>query len=502
MAIATTTEHAEGGRAALTAQLSSHGLSRWGGDVVEEFLLQLRGASGRKVYREMADNCPITGALLQAIEMAVRAVSWRVQPGSESSQDIEIAEFVESCLSDMSFTWEDTLTDILSFLEYGWAISELVYKRRGGDVRNPMQRSRYTDGRIGWRKLVTISQETLDRWDFDDDGGIQGIWQRVPGEVGDRYIPIDKALLFRTTARKNNPEGRSILRNAYTTFLYRKNVMEIMGIGLERDLTGLPLITAPPDFDLNGRDAESVATRDVLQQIVRDLKVDEQAGVILPFGFTLELLASPGSRQHNVVEILNYLDRRIAITALAQFILLGLEKTGSFALSESQTDLFTLSLTGWIDSLAEVFNLHAIPRLLRLNGMQADVPPKLAHGVIGSPNLSELADYVQKLTGAGALNPDDEVEQYLRQVANLPEMSEVKPEEPPRPSLARERIIRQRRDLLSDEQTLREVGYKDDAIRRILQEKRTGKLADTNIGEALLQAFERGGLTTGDREGG
>jgi hypothetical protein len=74
-----------------------------------------------------------------------------------------------------------------------------------------------------------------------------------------------------------------------------------------------------------------------------------------------------------------------------------------------------------VDSIEDIFNEHAIPRLIALNGWPADRCPKLAHGDIQTPNLAALADYISKLQGAGVnLLPDDALENYLRRVAGLP----------------------------------------------------------------------------------
>ena len=42
------------------------------------------------------------------------------------------------------------------------------------------------------------------------------------------------------SARGDNPEGRSILRNAYFSWYFEKKIAEIEGIGIARDLAGLP----------------------------------------------------------------------------------------------------------------------------------------------------------------------------------------------------------------------------------------------------------------------
>ena len=184
------------------------GLRHSGGFVQEEYLRELSGDRWLEAVREMADD-PTVGAILFAIEMLLRRVPLSVQPADDGPVAAELAQFVEECLGDMSQDWRDILAEILTMIPYGWAYLELVYKRRGGDVDDPERRSAYADGRIGWRKWSIRSQETRDRWEFDAGGGVQGMWQRLDGG-GTVFVPIAKALLFRTNPRKGNPEGRAL----------------------------------------------------------------------------------------------------------------------------------------------------------------------------------------------------------------------------------------------------------------------------------------------------
>jgi hypothetical protein len=115
--------------------------------------------------------------------------------------------------------------------------------RSGSDPhqKDGKTRSKYTDGKIGWRKMPIRSQETLQRWVFDESGGNMGMVQLAPPKYETTFLPIEKCLLFRSTTIKNNPEGRSFLRNAYRPWFYKKRLEEIEGIGIERDLAGLPV---------------------------------------------------------------------------------------------------------------------------------------------------------------------------------------------------------------------------------------------------------------------
>jgi hypothetical protein len=156
------------------------GLKRSGGYVQDEFLRELHGRKGMETLREMANNDATVGAFLFAVNMLCRRVTWSVAAASDDQPDAEAASFLQSCLGDMSHSWEDFITDVLSMLPYGFAPHEIVYKQRQGANNNPTKRSKYNDGMIGWRKLAVRSQESLERWQFDDHGGLTGMWQLPP----------------------------------------------------------------------------------------------------------------------------------------------------------------------------------------------------------------------------------------------------------------------------------------------------------------------------------
>jgi hypothetical protein len=414
-------------------EIGSSGLHQYGGEIQQDFLRQLRGKQAYANYREMADNDPVVGAMLHAIEMLIRAVDWSVEPSdSDDERSIAEAEFVSSCLSDMSTSWADTLAAILGFLVYGYSYHEIVYKRRQGFTKDGRTRSKYNDGRIGWRKLPTRSQETIDRWDLDDTGGIKGAYQNDPNsrKKGVAFLPIEKCLLFRTTSKLNNPQGRSVLRNAFIPWYYKRRIQEIEAIGIERDLAGLPVALVPPQLLSNAATSEERAALDAIKQIVRNVKRDEQEGIVFPLAYDpetgnpaydLKLLSTGGRRQFDTDAIIARYDQRIAMTVLADFLLLGHEKVGSQALSVSKVDLFIRSLDAFLSEIAEVFNNHAIPRLMRLNGVDEALSPSLTWSTPKSVDLGSIGSFITSLAQAGApLFPDENLEGYLRGIAGLP----------------------------------------------------------------------------------
>lgn len=412
------------------AELGVSGLKYANGTVQEEFLPQLAGNKAIKVYREMMDNSPVVGAILFAVEMLCRSVSWSVTPASESTQDKEAADFLDGVMSDMSSSWEDTISEILSMLPFGWSYHEIVYKRRMGDSEDPTQRSRFKDGRIGWRKLPIRAQETLAQWVLDDTGGVKGLIQQPPPKYDFRFIPIEKALLFRTKNEKGNPQGRSVLRNAYRPWYFGKKIEELEGIGIERDLAGLPIAYVPPQILSANATPDERAVLEAIKRIVTNVRRDEQEGVVFPVVYDdqghklyeFSLLSTGGRRQFDTNAIIQRLDGRIAMTILADVILLGHEAVGSYALSSSKTDLFATAITSWLDGIAAVFNRHAVPRLFKLNGFKAEKLPEITHSALKMPSLKDLGAFIRDVSGAGIdLSNDIELENHLRNLANLPQ---------------------------------------------------------------------------------
>ena len=365
-------------------ELGRLGQKRYGGFFYEEFLKELQGKRGIAVYQEMSENDDTIGAILFSIEMLIRQVVWDVQPGGATPADEEARDFVLSCMDDMSDTWSDTISEILSFLTYGWSAHEIVYKRRCGKRSDPRLRSKYTDNLIGWQKLPIRSQDTLYEWLYDDHDNIRGIIQNPPPDFGFIEIPVEKLLLFKTKSRKGNPEGRSILRNAYRDWYFKRRIQEIEGIGIERDLAGFPVLTAPEGLDIwNEEDPEMVAIKNAAETIVQNIRRDSLEGLVVPNGWEMKLLTTGGQRQ--------------------------------FDTSAS------------LDIICEVFNNQAIPALIDINGdyfSGITDYPTLTHGDVEDANLEKLGNYISQMITCGALIPDESVEVLVREQAGMPERLE------------------------------------------------------------------------------
>lgn len=414
--------------------IGSTGLKQFGGFVSEEFLPELTGVRGARTYREMGDNDPIIGAVLFAFTTLIRQAEWGVKAKDETPDAESGKEFVEELMQDMAVPWSTVIDEVCTMFQHGFAPMEIIYKRRGGpDAPSGESRSKFSDGRIGLRNISLRSQATITRWEIDpEDGSILGVVQQ-PWSGPQVMIPIEKLLLFRTTEQRNNPEGRSILRSAYRPYYFKKRIEEIEAIGVERDLAGLPVAYVPSRYFAQDADPTDKQVLAQWQKLVTTVRRDQREGLVMPSDrdssgnllFEFKLMSSAGSRQLDTSKIIDRKDRAIATSVLADFIFLGQQAVGSFALSSDKTALFATAVGAFAGSIADVFNRHLLPRVWRLNGLDPATMPEITCGDLEHQSLAEIAQLLSALTSSGAqLFPDRELENALRKLAGLPEAPE------------------------------------------------------------------------------
>lgn len=416
-----------------TAIIGSTGLRQSGGFIDEEFMARLRGLRGVEFYRGMMDNNSILGSIMFIIKALVRQVPFKFEPASDKAEAKRWAEFADECFHDTSHTFEDFISEALSFLGYGWSYFEQVYKLRKGDTTDPSTRSEYSDGLIGLRKIEIRSQDTLWNWAFDkEDNGLRGMVQLDTwGNVGRGpvFIPIEKALLFRTETTKGNPEGKSLLRPSVRDYHYLTRIQEIEAVGIERDLAGMPVFEVPKELLMPNAGPEETALRRVLETMIQQVRVDERFGGLvpseqnaegLPSGFKFKLLSAGGKRQVDTNEIIKRYETRIAMTFLCEFIMIGQEKVGTQSLFQGKSNLFGIALGTLLDGMCSTINRYAISRLMQLNQVPREFWPKLGHGDVVSPDLDKLGAFVEKMAAAGLLSPNRQLEGKLLEMGNLP----------------------------------------------------------------------------------
>lgn len=398
-------------------EIGSSGLKTYGGQIYDSTLFKLQGPDRNNKLRAMAETDDVVSGILLTFELLGRSVDWYVEAeDKDDKKQVEEADFIWGALNDMSKSWPETLSDIYTFLSFGFAPLEIVYKlRRGPEERDGKFRSDHSDNKLGWRKFALRSQTTIDRWEFGDNGGIEGFYQMLDGDVLSKgglaggvteMIPMEKMLLFRTTSRKNNPEGRAITEGAFRAWYMKHHLEDVEAVAAENNLVGIPYIQGPEDitsFNPGGDEGNQVAAALDLLSLIRH---GEAEGMFIPHGWgEPKLVSSPGAATVDIDKFVQRKDSRIAISMLAGFVLTGMDKHGSFALSSNQLDMLKTAVDAFNDMIVEPINRFAIPRLYRKNGWPLGKSVKLKHGKVDFTDVKDALEVLKVYIAGGSELP-------------------------------------------------------------------------------------------------
>lgn len=390
----------------------------------DEQASEIRWPKSLSTFDKMKSD-PIVSGSLFLIKQYIRKVEWGVEPygGLEATEeDNRRAKIVEySLFKNLERPFDEVIADILSFIDYGFGFHEPTYKMYKGN--------------IVWKDFPARSQKTITGWKFDKQGYLESIEQTylnstsVTGSVKSKVeIPYKRLLHFRTDAERNNPLGRSILKNAYRPYFMKTKAEYLEGVGLERDLGGLPLLELPAEYFAADptEDPEKYETFKNFVKVVENARNNEQAGIIIPSDtdesgkklFDFKLLSSNAPSRIDASKVIERYDYRIAQSMLSDFLLMGSSSTGSFALSDNKVGTFLQSLEAYLEIISEQFNRKAIKRLYELNGWDAENTCELVHDPIGKDNINDLGSYLKAVDGY--VTADESLENELRRRANLP----------------------------------------------------------------------------------
>jgi hypothetical protein len=402
-------------------QVGSTGLRRSNGrsPVLEEFLPQLQGQRAAEIYHQISQNSPIIGASLRAISSLMRRAPLVIKAKGSAPRYQRAAKMVEEALSPAVIrAMVDSASH--SMLVYGFYLGEIVYAQS------------QSTGLYVVNRFAPRSPRSLQDWVWvpGDDDPI-GFHQAASGTGQTVYVPLNRCLHCRTTrGAADSPEGSSALRQAYSSDYFARRLVEIEAIGLERDLTGLPVIRLPGEMLDPNATPEQKQALGTFQDMLRDIRKDSSEGVILPSDrddrgnlfFEIDLMSTAGNRQVNISQTIERFEKRVAQCFLTEFLFLGVSggATGSFALADSKTGMFVLALRCLLDEITDQITNSALPTLGVLNGFSEDVMPTVSFGEIEGPDLDLLSNFVERLTKAGMDFTDKDTQESVRALASLP----------------------------------------------------------------------------------
>lgn len=397
-----------------------------------------------KVVNEMKTDATIASNLL-AYRTLIGRVEWSVAaPIGATEQQKQRAEFIKTCMYDMEHTWGSFITEVISYLEYGFDIQEKVFRRR-----LKANGSKFNDGLVGWKKLPPRSQSTISEWKFSDDGreliAVEQDLSNVKSSAkmallkdGSSKIPIprNKFMLFTCDSTRENPEGRSLLKGAYVAYKKLNLLQDQMMIGVARDLGGLPVFGVHPKYLSPDASPEDKAVADSFRTIGENLTTGAQGSVVMPLMydpeskqpiFTMELLESKGGKAYDVPAICKQLQDDIAAAMSCSVLRLTGNSPDNYSVGTGKTNLMALHLAYRLKEIADVINSDLIPQTFALNGWTDTEFPKITFGDFDRPAMEEFSKMLQRVASVGLVEFDRPVANLVREYIGVPVKEEDEP---------------------------------------------------------------------------
>lgn len=393
------------GEALVSKVIGDKGLKNLAGRIDEEYDKLLRSWDDTiDYYIEMNDDITIS-TLMSAINLPLLSAEFNTEPASDSLADQAASDWLWDTMNNMERqTWRSHVIDMLEAPKFGFALGEIVLEKR-------------KDGRLWIKNIDPRGQETLYKWEFDDFDSTTAFVQRNPDGGKIVSIPIQKTVHMVFNGRKGNPQGRGMFRVLFRTWRFLKNLENLEGIGLERNVGGMPVATLP---------IEPLSADDItaLKAALRDLRMDEEAYLILPNGLEI----NPYSGTINVAQMGMVIDRKqkeILQLGFAQFIKLGMGDVGTQALVKGSQDFFSLGLQAIQQQFLDTWNSQLVPFLFRFNehtfpGMTGF--PKITWADPGKVDIEAVLNSYNIAASIKAMTPTKQDEEHFRGLLDMPDL--------------------------------------------------------------------------------
>jgi hypothetical protein len=359
------------------------------------------------VYEQMRTQDAQIVSVLRAVSLPVQRTPWRIDPAGAKSR---VTQFVADELglpvvgktpkpaprTRDRFSWAEHLEQALLMLPFGHMFFEQVYRvDPGGD-------------RAHLRKLAPRMPRSIEEINVAEDGGLISIQQyAASADRRPQPIPVSRLVAYVHQREGGNWKGRSLLRPAYKNWLIKDRLLRVDAQTIERNGMGIPVYEAAEgESDLSKGSAMAQAWR-----------AGAAAGGATPHGARMRLAGVEGDLPQALPSI-RYHDEQIGRAVLAHFLNLGTQ-TGSWALGTTFADFFTLSLQTLAQQIADTATQHIVEDLVDVNFGTSEPAPRVVFDEIGSRQAA-TAQALKALADAGLINPDEILQQSVRQSFGLP----------------------------------------------------------------------------------
>ena len=344
------------------------GTTNWFGDPLSEQNTALihsagYGLAGTRTWGEwqkIALTDPDVATVLEFITAPIRdAMIGVVQsdaPGLDPALAKTHADFVRSQLADMEPGSSEVLSQMVGgSLSAGFSMHEVVL-RAGAHPMLPGGQG-YLMSKLAERMPVSVHPINGWREKVLLDGSreldyIQQMGQTtLTGFSATIKLPAEKVLLCSWRRHGNNYRGISAFRAVWYIAKIREQLLKLVGIALVREGAGIPVASSASDAQIL-----SPSQQKKLARALQNLVGHENASIVMPKGWKIDWIFSPGANKGHIMEVYNGLGMLILRQLGAQQISIGTGYTGSRAAGQTHNDVAQGYIQGVVSALEGTLN--------------------------------------------------------------------------------------------------------------------------------------------------
>jgi len=392
-------------------RIGGSGFVRFGGRLynMADYNPALQGQKASETYEEMLNDSEIAAGISRLIWPLLSA-QWTIEPVDDSDEEKEIAEFCEKWIlgtgrrDPFAPKWQDLLRHSLLCLSYGFSAFEKVW---GVDE----------DGRQVYAQIAGIMPKSVRQFVFKTDGSgdLDYLFQYAYTDRGfeQANVPAAKLMVFTFAREADNLWGRSILRACYKPWYHEEKLTKLDGMRHERHGLGFTIFKISP----GGGNIE----KDAAELLVREARAHEKQYAVIEVGQELSI-DYPTGQGTDILGSIKHHNTQKAQVLFSEFMHLGSSQSGSRAVSTSKIDFLLAALQGVASLLEDTWNTQAIVELVARNYGARTAYPRLNCEDLSKLAGTAMAETLAKFlpTGAGAITPNADLEQHLRETYQLP----------------------------------------------------------------------------------
>jgi len=315
---------------------------------------------------EQMKTDPHIFAKLEELKAKVLSKDWHIIPASESAEDVKIADFVRDII-EKNLDIDNDISELLTALEYGFSVSEIVWKQENGyyipESLKGRSQSRFAFN--GQNELINLSNmTTLD-------------------------MPY-KFVVFRNSIINENPYGQSILTRCYWSWKFKKTGLQFW-INL-LDKFSVPSIAALFDVDFSN-DAELTEKTTLISKELA--KIDSGSSAAFGNVKDIKLLETSGNGE-SFQQLILLCNNEISKAITGSTLTSDTQANGNRSLGDTHMDTLETRANKTNRKLEVCLNRTLIKWIVELNFGANVIPPKFEFDLTTVPMWEVVKDAIDR----------------------------------------------------------------------------------------------------------